>query len=140
MIDLDKLEALAKAATSGPWFHHPASGYQHAMGGFISASDDRRDLNFPPLFDVRGTNGQPHGANAAYLEGSNPATILALIAEVRALRERVVPNGFAVMPIEPTDELLYAGYGYHYRLETTLGKRAAKKDYAELIKAARGAQ
>lgn len=48
--------------TPGPWFHHPASGYEHSMGGYISASPDRREL--PAICDIRGHGGMPYHENA----------------------------------------------------------------------------
>lgn len=39
------------------------------------------------------------------------------------------------MPDEPTRELLEAGWGYHYRLDTTLGRQKAAQDYADLLAA-----
>lgn len=51
--------------TPGPWFHHGASGYQHARGGFISSTEDRHGS--PAICDVRGSDGQPFLANAALI-------------------------------------------------------------------------
>ena len=76
MIDLDKLEALAKAATPGPW-----------------SADGRDDLIGPIGSSlIRGEHGcEGYFAmdeDAEYCAAANPATILALIAEVRASRDR----------------------------------------------------
>jgi hypothetical protein len=70
-LDLDKLEALARAATPGPWFAQAVVGYRGN------------------LFDVRAQYQRPiagsiHDPNdATYIAGANPATVLQLIALAR---------------------------------------------------------
>jgi hypothetical protein len=81
MIDLDKLEALAKAATPGPWetiptceniVRVPFDGARGLEG--LSVADCRTD----PV--------------AAFIASANPATILALIERSRELEEREKEN------------------------------------------------
>ena len=47
-------------------------------------------------------------------------------------------DGKALVPVEPTDIILEAGYSYHYRLETTLGHELAVECYKAMIEAAKG--
>lgn len=74
MIDIDEIEALAKAATPGPW---QSSQY-----------DDLEDSNGHDLLTSSGgVSCFNRAGDADFVAAANPATILALIAEVRALRE-----------------------------------------------------
>ena len=51
------------------------------------------------------------------------------------LDERVVAKCTeAILPRKPTDDLLKAGWGFDYRLETTLGRYKAENRYRDLIK------
>jgi hypothetical protein len=73
MTDLDELERLAKAATPGPWEYREADGSAAVChrGGWVEAI----------------LPGSPQeNSDAAYCAAANPATILALTAEVRRLR------------------------------------------------------
>lgn len=85
MIDLDKLEALARKATPGPWVHRhdPGNpvGYQHGVklpgefGAWIADCIDNAD---------RSTDGGVAGErNAALIAAANPAAVLELIALAR---------------------------------------------------------
>lgn len=84
--ELDRLEALAKAATPGPWLHRfdpgNPTGVQHGVklsgefGTWICDCLDNAD---------RLTDGGVAGyRNAQFIAAANPATILALIAQARA--------------------------------------------------------
>jgi hypothetical protein len=88
MIDIEEIETLARLATPGPW-------------SVDSESVDK----FDRLYVAKGIAGDLQGrilevfanclvtsdeeryVNAAFTAAANPATILALIAEVRALRD-----------------------------------------------------
>lgn len=105
-MDLDKLEALAKAATPGPWtLCHHLKSVEHDKGctcgyrGLIYGPDDV----VPMAICQPGHDAEPEGqeglgpqryereteiANAGWIAAANPKTILALIADVRALRDR----------------------------------------------------
>jgi hypothetical protein len=75
MIDIDALEALAKAATPGPWEGSAYGGvHPTGRGGSIVTA-----LTKSGMYD--GWAG-----NAPYIAAANPTAILALVAEVRALR------------------------------------------------------
>lgn len=85
-LDLDKLEALARAATPGPWVHrhdpgNPA-GVQHGVklmgefGPWVADFLDNADRS-----KVGGVAGD---RNAQFVAAANPAAILELIAQARA--------------------------------------------------------
>lgn len=71
--------------TPGPWYHHKASGYEHAMGGWVSATESRRDG--VPICDIRGTQGQPYEANARLIAAA-PDLLSALQVAELMLRQR----------------------------------------------------
>lgn len=77
-IDLDKLEALAKAATPGPW------GIKRGYCLY-----DNRDMHVVSAWETySGSLGlaiysDEAMANAKFLEAANPAAVLELIAELR---------------------------------------------------------
>lgn len=81
--DLDRLEALARAATPGPW--KKDSSYTI---GPVSDEDDQSYGFVIPLADVYGDNRTP---DAAFIAAANPAAVLALIA----LARRAQPEGEA---------------------------------------------
>jgi hypothetical protein len=88
MIDIDKLEALAKAATPGPWEAVNYGSYDGKdEGWYVDTSADKADI----APDAGGI--QPNHWDAGrgrrdmqFIAATNPVVILALIAEVRALR------------------------------------------------------
>ncbi len=80
MIDLDAIEAAARAATPGPWHHcepSPWSGdsanYDQTLVGQAGASSPFGTIN-------RGE----HRATGAYIAALSPDVVLALVAELRA--------------------------------------------------------
>lgn len=83
-VDLDRLEALARAATPGPWEAvsgsevDPAtlwlSGRNTGDGGLLAEFYDGAAFSAGPRAE----------ANAHYAAAADPATVLALIAELRA--------------------------------------------------------
>lgn len=89
MIDLDKLEQLALAATPGPWLHRhdPGNpvGCQHGIklpgehGYWVADCLDNADRN-----TVGGHAGM---RNAAYIAAANPAAVLELIRRLRAAEQ-----------------------------------------------------
>ena len=79
-IDLDLLEALAKAATPGPWEN--AAGYKievAATGTHCASAWER--YTYEPDKKITSEKAQ---ANATYIAAANPAVLLELIAELRA--------------------------------------------------------
>jgi len=81
MIDLDALEKLAdeaEACSPSPWQHTPSTRTVHGNeSGYLAD----RDGNWIATFDGREEND--------FSAAANPATIKALIAELRSLRTRV---------------------------------------------------
>jgi len=84
MSSLEKLEALAKAATPGPWRAHLStediSSYWVIETGKVLTVCDFEGADFGPKTEE---------ANAAYIAAANPQAILSLLAEHRQLMERV---------------------------------------------------
>lgn len=101
-LDLNKLEALAKAATPGPWRTGSWTGHckkpSHAGGRHPGAGGDDPCVYEPVFMDgLQGIAGPEAGvvwssydgvemgdADAAYIAAANPAAILELIALARA--------------------------------------------------------
>lgn len=89
MIDIDKIESLAKAATPGPWrgdrfdgtvkYDIVAGDYPNGAYTIICHGDNGNACD--------GGYGFTSAENEAYVLAANPDTILALVAEVRRLRE-----------------------------------------------------
>lgn len=106
LLDLDRLEALARAATIGPWLHRhdPGNpvGFQHCVkmqgefGTWICDCLDNADLSVD--------GGVAGERNASYIAAVNPAAVLALIA----LARRAKP--FATGGMAP-NKLFLAGEG-----------------------------
>ena len=94
LVDLDELEALAKAATPGPWCQHP-------NGTSVWQGPDWEAVNYAK---ARVQNSR-HVCNAtavdqdavddtAFIAAANPSAVLALIAETRALRAKAQGDGW----------------------------------------------
>ena len=81
MIDLEKLEKLAKAAPSGQWEVWTSNSWRRVMAGNTPAIVPcvQRYDNHPDLSLASGVK--------EWLEGVTPETVLALVAEVRRLRD-----------------------------------------------------
>ncbi len=78
-IDLDALEALAKAATPGPWVMTTQGGIEpHDYAGLGEDSNS--------VAQVR------HDRNWEFIAAADPSTVVALIAELRQERERADAN------------------------------------------------
>jgi hypothetical protein len=90
MTNLDELERLAKAATPGPWrgdridgtvkYDIVAGDYPNGKYTVVCHGDNGNACD--------GGYGFANAENEAYALAANPASILELVAEVRALRER----------------------------------------------------
>lgn len=93
VIDLDALEKLADEATPGPW--KIDRSYPNRLPGGIS-QDGTEGRAAITRFNAFAKPTQPFAErNAAFIAAANPATIKALIAELRDARSTV-------------EELLYA--------------------------------
>jgi hypothetical protein len=77
MIDLDEIEARAKAATPGPW---RADEDSEETGRGVTDDAVEHWIFFA-------TNPAPSEADTAHIAGMDPQTTLALVAELRAARE-----------------------------------------------------
>lgn len=83
-VDLDALEALAKAATPGPWAHYETMQADNhvtavtAGGGILTGTHV-----CGPTYEKK---------NAEFIAAADPSTVLALIAELRQERERADKN------------------------------------------------
>jgi hypothetical protein len=81
-IDLDRLEELAKSATPGPWVAEVDD-----WNCSVILDDDQPGTAY---IAERLTQGKSEGeADAEFIAALDPTTILALITEVRRLRETV---------------------------------------------------
>lgn len=93
MVDLDKLERLAKAAPAGKWETWTSNSWRRVYAGgspaitpCVQQYDNHPDLTFAP--GVR-----------EWIEAATPDEVSALIAEIRAWRERFPEYGY-----RPQDE------------------------------------
>jgi hypothetical protein len=100
-IDLEGLEEKARAASPGPWVVH-ADGME--FGGSDRSTNPGVDTADGQVVCWWGTGlcGIPQNPDAEFIASANPATVLALIEEVRSLRQMLqqhrVPDGFALVP------------------------------------------
>ncbi len=118
-LDLTALKALAKKATKGPWVAEydrpePITDYGQDVAGTCDESHARfqravRDGDIVRLCWLHSESGldvdEVHEADALFIAACDPETILALIAEVEALRERRCENCAEWRKVEwPRDE------------------------------------
>jgi hypothetical protein len=94
-VDIDQLEALAKAATPGPWSHDDGNVFSFPLG---QARHDAIRLKYsttPPGdvpipeetgFIFGGQENDNFDANAMFACAASPDRMLAIIAELRTLR------------------------------------------------------
>jgi hypothetical protein len=73
MIDIDKIEAAAKAATPGPWDYDHEPGYCGALWAKTAVVCD---------FDT-----EPSKENAHHITTSNPTTVREMVSMIRKQRE-----------------------------------------------------
>lgn len=81
-IDLDALEALAQAATPGPWY------WQKNNEALCAGSDIVLSSGYAPSTYDQVAGEPPSNEDAAFIAALNPAATLDLIAELRAHRQR----------------------------------------------------
>lgn len=85
-LNLDEIEARAKAATPGPWSwsQYPSGSTSVTIGR--GPGDDGVFL----YLTRRSDGSEPQKADdAAFIAAANPATVLALVARVRRLQEQL---------------------------------------------------
>lgn len=88
-MEIEKLNALALAATPGPWEWVENATGKGTQGG-IKARHNASVCDFGDAEKYYPTEGmEPSAADAAYIVAANPATVLALIAEVERLRAAI---------------------------------------------------
>lgn len=111
--DLSRLEALAKAATDGPWIDNDHYQAVHTGAGDLEAV-------------CRYGNAQRNAENMAYIAAADPTTILALIGQLRALTaqtDQLHDLAGILLCIEQCEECAYNG---------TFNRDAVKRRLAEL--------
>lgn len=103
--DLDKLEALAKAATPGEWVTRYPS---HTV---VMAVTPDGTYQGEVARTVSGSLNAQREANAAFIAAANPATILDLIASARRDAEEIERlRAFAGRMIELVGTAFYDGF------------------------------
>ena len=95
-LDLDQLEALAKAATPGPW---RVGAYPAEIVGDTHVCVDT-DIGVKVLLRGNENFYEEAQANAAFSAAADRDTMLALIAEVRALRRQSLELLGVVIDVE----------------------------------------
>lgn len=136
---LDELEAKAKAATKGQWEHREDYGQVGSVeiAGHVIAQAQQL---YP-------RDAAQRNANAAHIAAANPATLLALVEHIRSqaaeLERRkagqAVPEGYALVPIEPTPEMI-AAFAFAGDVDLAIGHGAISaevaSDYKSMLAAA----
>jgi hypothetical protein len=98
MIDLDAIEARAKAATPGPWeASEAASDAIIAPAQPLHYDEEARDYGGPIIGESM------HLADRDHIAGLDPQTVLALVAELRAAREVVDKARLVLAPSSGDD-------------------------------------
>lgn len=87
-LDLDALERAARAATPGPWDFRTLENFG---GNVVRYRDGDR-------FDIERVAKAGLETNATFIAAANPAAILSLISDYRALQERVEGAEKALRP------------------------------------------
>jgi len=82
MTDIQKLKALAEAATPGPW----GADNSHHVGS-INAAD--RHIGMASMYARRPNDITQNLANQDFIAAANPAAVLELITEIERLSERM---------------------------------------------------
>lgn len=81
MIDLDKLEALSRAATPGPWSDE--HNY-HLDRHYVNCRNGTKEVCECQHWVEENIDGN---ANAAFIAAANPAAVLELITELRQTKK-----------------------------------------------------
>ena len=114
MTPLSELEALARAATPGPWevFEQPVADKHEAIDELVVLVGGTNEFsnvlpmlvapnNLCPAITGCGKDGIP---NAAFISAANPATILAMIELIR-LQHEAIKRAFIYIPKRNGDYL-----------------------------------
>ena len=84
-IDLEALEAKAKAATAGPWMLDGMGEDEPEINYWAHLFIGTAEPNESGSHEVIATSEDKHGPNAEYIAAAHPGVVLALIAELREL-------------------------------------------------------
>jgi hypothetical protein len=106
-------DALAAGPTPGPWFTISRGQYWHEEEADVLHGDgeDLVQAEFvKPVGDVPTTRGQMYMRDAEYIAACHPETMRALLAELDRLRSASRQEGWQLVPVEPTDAMIRAGY------------------------------
>ena len=100
-LTLDKLRELALAATPGPWVRvDPPWGQSDWVVATSSPSGDPHGgtsvCDCDMLIDRADTDDRSH-ENAAFIAAANPATVIAMIDEIRRLKRTIAALGLREM-------------------------------------------
>lgn len=91
MTELEKLEALAKAATPGPWAYEPHGDTMEYGVGVLMDENDNQVSGYQEsgvMTVVESVAVEVNGqSNAAFIAAANPQAILTLIQEKREMEE-----------------------------------------------------
>jgi len=110
----EKLRELALEATPGEWkvaSDLPAYAiYTDSGRRVVQTPNQNNRKQWGPSYD---THGIDRHSDAAYIAAANPTTLLALLDRIDELEgmtptERAVPEGYVLVPVEPTFEMLDA--------------------------------
>ncbi|MFJ4173374.1 ead/Ea22-like family protein [Microbacterium sp. NPDC089696] len=88
-IDLDPLEAKAKAATPGPWMLDGMGEDEPEINYWAHRFIGTAEPNESGSHEVVATSEDGHGPNAEYIAAAHPAVILALVSELRTARAAI---------------------------------------------------
>lgn len=103
MTTLDALERAARTATSGEWYHcqpFQTVPKQRTIHGSVPAQRVDYVSTWPGpgtpkghriIADMEGRESAMRSEDMAFIARANPATILALISEIRSLRDALEP-------------------------------------------------
>lgn len=80
MTDYSELKAKAEAATPGPWRGYKNSGYVYGPDVVVAKCGEFKDK------ELLRFNKERWGNDTAYIAAASPSAILAILAELEALR------------------------------------------------------
>ena len=89
-----ELKRAANAATPGPWRGYKNSGYVYGPDVVVAKCGEFKDK------ELLRFNKERWGNDAVYIAAASPSVILAILAELEALRERVYRTESARITLE----------------------------------------
>ena len=88
-IDLEALEAKAKAATAGPWMLDGMGEDEPEINYWAHLFIGTAEPNESGSHEVIATSEDKHGPNGEFIAAAHPAVVLALITELRTARATI---------------------------------------------------